>query len=53
MLNYIATVWLMHIRKYIVYISHKGHNLNAIQFILLLTNEPSLPYYRSSDNPSS
>ena len=42
----------MHIRKYIIY-HNKGHTLNAIQFTLLLTNEPSLPYSRSSKNPCS
>lgn len=52
MLNYDATVWLMHIRKYIVY-HNKGHTLNVIQFTLLLTNEPSLPYSRSLGYPFS
>lgn len=40
MINYDATIWLMHIRKYILY-HNKGHTpFYAIQLTLLLTDNP-------------
>lgn len=42
MLNYDATVWLMHTKK-IHSISQQRPHSYAIKFTLLLTNEPSLP----------
>lgn len=40
MINYDATIWLMHIRKYILY-HNKGHTpFYAVQLTLLLTDNP-------------